>query len=326
MQIQTVVPAKELLLSHRAFHIRTSCEGHVVAAATDGQVSVIGPSRSVEGNFCLKEKLNGISLHPKGHQLAVVVEGGVRLVNLRGETIDKMSGPVVDAWFDSQSNLWVASRASVGNGFEVAIHEGDNLARRLVHVNVEDPFGDSHFVFPDSPVECPVPIWIAAGQNGQVVDWIEQQDDELIVNTLDDFEQCSPPVVSPNGEEFLMPVGLNELVRFDLLSMEQMGTLQLPTESLVTSCLYLDDIEALVTDESGLAYRVDVSEMAIVSQIEVAGHKPRKIGELYPGLDDAGLCSDLFQVVSAGRDGLMSFHKVLPDPDFRQLASVAWWQ
>jgi len=167
---------------------------------------------------------------------------------------------------------------------------------------------------------------VAAGQDGQVVVWLDFSECEISADLQDEFEQCCPPEVSPANEEFLIPVETNEMRRYDLYSLEQLGELRLPGKtSLINDTTYLDASEALITIENGLLYRVDLSSMSIVSLIEIAGHEMRETRELYPGLDDTDLSSDLVQVLLPGCGGIASVHTVLPDPKHRQHSVLVWW-
>ena len=203
-QTELVNPTAELSLNHRAFHVRASCAGHLAVASADGTVSVVGLDRKIVGSLELKCALSAISLSPSGHMLAITLKDEVQLVNLQGDILHRLAGPVVDAWFDSDAKLWLAKRTDNSRNFSVAIYEDGNLETALSHVVVEDPFGDSALLFPNRPSDDPVAIWVAAGQDGQVVAWLELENGRINVDILDDFGQCSPPEKSPISEEFLL--------------------------------------------------------------------------------------------------------------------------
>lgn len=323
---RTVRVAGELNLGHRAYHVRCSSSGHIAAASEDGRVSVAGPSQALIGSFHLHAHLSAIAMAPDGQTLAATTATGVELLDIAGTRLQVIAGRFVDAWFDAKGVLWVARRTS-DSRFVIELYDGVIAKGSSCRVELEDPFGDSALMFHTSPVEGSVPLWVAAGQDGQAVYWLDNSGDELTAELLDDFEGCHPPALSPDdGDHFLLVADGQELRLYDRAELAVVHSLPLPFEDAsVDDLMYLSPTSAAIAYGNGLICVIDLKAMTS-TDIVVAGHEPRPVSALYPTLREPGFCSDVARLLRPSASTIASVHTVLPDPSHVQHGSLVWWQ
>lgn len=318
-----VTPAAELKLGHRAFHFRSSCDGHLVVASEDGVVSVLSQTQERVSSLSLQKGLRGVSVAPDGSRIVLIFDDLIQITDQRGNPWIEIAGPAIDASFDSFFRLWIARRTGDRHTVNISVYEHADRLEDGLTCSLDDPFGESLVMFPNRPLTGPIPIWVAGGQNGQIISWVELDGDILSVDVLDDFEGCCPPALSPTGDHFLLPTEHDELRQYDLLTHEIVGRMHF-TEH-VREAIYLDADDALVATEDGRIYRMAPSSMSIKSEVQVVGHEPRPTFELYPRVRGEDLSSDLVSVLAPGGAGLLSIHTVLPDKHLRQYSQVVWW-
>ena len=325
LTVRTVRVARELKLGHRAYHVRCSASGHIAAASEDGIVSVAGPSKTLIGSLRLNIPLSAISVAPDGKLLALTTAEGVELLDLAGSKLRIFAGRFVDAWFDARGMLWLAHRAS-DDQFVIEIYDEATARRPSRRIELKDPFGDSALMFPVSPAEGSVPLWIAAGQDGQAVYWLDLSDDDLTADLLDDFDGCLPPALSPDGDHFLLVSDDHELRLYDRNELAIVRRLPLPFEDApVNDLMYRNPRSAVLNYGDGLICVIDLEKMTS-REIVVAEHEPRPVAELYPSLREPGLCSDVARLLRPSSSTFASVHTVLPDPSHLQHGSLVWWQ
>lgn len=326
MTARTMRVAAELELGHRAYHVRCSSAGHIVAASKDGTVSVAGPSHALIGSFHLNTHLSAVSISPDGQTLAVTTAEGVELLDVAGSTLQTIVGRFVDAWFDARGVLWLARRVS-DSRFVIELYDGLTAQAPSCRIELEDPFGDSALMFPEGPVEGSVPLWVAAGQDGQAVYWLDHSDDALTADVLDDFEGCHPPVLSPGaGDRFLLLADFDELRIYDRDELAVVRRLPLPFGDVsVDDAIYLSPTSVVLNYADGLLCEIDLKTLTM-TEVVVAGHEPRPVAMLYPTLEESGICSDLARLLRPSAGTIASVHTVLPDPKHVQHGLLVWWQ
>lgn len=323
---RTVRVTRELKLGHRAYHVRCSSSGHIVAASEDGRVSVADPSQALIGSFRLSSHLSSVSITPDGQTLAVTTAEGVALLDIAGSRIGAIVGRFVDAWFDARGVLWLAHRTS-DSRFIIELYEGKTSQGPSCRVELDDPFGDSALMFHAGPAGGSVPLWVAAGQDGQAVYWLDHSGDELTADLLDDFEECLPPALSPDdGDHFLLVADGQELRLYDRDELAVVRRLPLPFEDApVEDLIYLSPSSAALIYGDGLMCAIDMKAMTS-TEVVVAGHEPRPVSSLYPTLRESGFCSDVARLLRPSAFTIASVHTVLPDPLHLQHGSLVWWQ
>jgi len=315
----------ELKLGHRAYHVRCSSSGHIAAASEDGRVSVTGPSQALVGSFHLNTHLSAVSIAPDGQTLAATTAAGVELLDIAGSRLQAIAGRFVDAWFDARGVLWLAHRTS-DSRFVIELYDKMTTKGPSCRVELEDPFGDSALMFHAGPAGGSVPLWVAAGQDGQAVYWLDHSGDELTADLLDDFETCLPPALSTDDGDHFLLVADDQLRLYDRDELAVVRRLPLPFEDApVDDLTYLSPTSAALTYSDGLICVIDMKAMTS-TEVVVTGHEPRPVSALYPTLREPGFCSDVARLLRPSASTIASVHRVLPDPGHLQHGSIVWWQ
>lgn len=278
------------------------------------------------GAFRLNTHLSAVSIAPDGQTLAVTTAEGVELLDITGSKRQAIAGRFVDAWFDARGVIWLARRNS-DSQFVIELYDGSTLQGPTCRVELEDPFGDAALMFHTGPAAGSVPLWVAAGQDGQAVYWLDHSSDELTADLLDDFEGCLPPALSPDdGDHFLLLTDSQELRLYDRDELAVVRKVPLPFDgSPVDDLIYLSPTSAALTYSDGLMCVIDLEAMTL-TEVVLAGHEPRPISALYPMLSEPGFCSDVARLLRPSPSTIVSVHTVLPDPGHLQHGSLAWWQ
>lgn len=317
--------SNELALDHRAYYM-ASCEtGLIVLCHRTGSISIVDGNREISERFDLNRNIKDVSLAPDGDKLAIVFHNRLEIRSPNGTTLGFLAGAFESAFFDDAGRLWTAS-ASGTDTIRIQVFKDLQLA---VETSVADPFGGSAVSFPNYPRGFPIPLWVAAGQDGQTIYWLKAGDRELEADRMDQLNECGPPTVSNWADEFLIFTDTNILRRYSLHDCELLSEAELLSTSEEDHGFGLDIVcisaeEALVCFEPGRIYLVDLISMSIQHEVVLEGHEPRPTRELYPSLNDDELCSDVSSVFSINGQ-IVSLHTQLPDKELRQHGTLAWW-
>lgn len=307
-------PASIFKLNHRA-HFFSGWAGRstFIAASSNGHLSVIDLESNKVRETRLAEKLKAISLHPKRPLLvwADGKSGSAVVQSLSGQSIAEMRQPEAasesaleadgsngfnECYFDETGDfLWLVAPIS-GDECEVLLVETSGWTT-VQRTAVEDPFGESSFSF--HPVGRPdrVCLWIAGGQDGQSIYWVDRVGSSFSVTEVDELSNCTPPALSPDGSEFLVLTEDNAIRRYNFEPMKPLGS---PASSedeenpFVESLCYIDDQHALASSNSGRVFMLDVKQLEVEDEVAVEGHEPRPVCEYYPKLkDESELATDI---------------------------------
>jgi hypothetical protein len=319
-------PTAELELDDATHYVLAS-EGRPLSLLAPTMASLVhAPSGPVQPLRMARHPGHAI-LHPGGSMLARIHGGSGELVvrDITGKTLFTMAPPPIEG------------RSSLRRGFDDFRFEGDgrflwavapmsenacqiNLIETTgwttVHsVGVDEPIGGSKFVLDDTPWPGLLSLWAAAGQDGQQVYWVarDHETNTILVETVAQLANCTPPVFSPDGEEFLVLAEFNELKRYAFPGVDVLGG---PLESgdednpFAESMCYLDGRRAIVGTGEGRIFLVDVERMAVEDEVAVEGHEPRPIGEYYPNLaDEKGLATDIAWFERVGEGVLFGYSR-----------------
>jgi hypothetical protein len=299
-------------LDHRAFHLRgESCQSLCVAASGDGDVTLVDVDSGQTNAFAGFPKIRDICPHPTRPLLAVIDDaaGSLVVMDFEGRRVleqqARQQRKNVDQWlrpgfngccFDQAGDcLWCVARLSPET-VEVQLRETERWAV-LGSVAIEDPFEESHCSFHATSRPDVAALWLAAGQNGQRVFWVTKDLDSVSFEAEPFLEDTTPPVFSPNGDEFLVIEGLWSVCKYRFPTDRKLGTCRSKwgEEDYFGSCLcYLDDATALVQTHHGRLFRIDLRKMKIQKEVVVRGHEPRPVEQYYPSLiGDKTLCTDI---------------------------------
>ena len=321
-------PRRTVDLDHRAFYLRCAPRQSLcVAASGEGAVTLVdvdsGQAKSVAG----LPKIRDICPHPTRHLLAVIDDaaGMLSVVGFDGSRQLEIGAPgpqkTVDEWlkpgfigcfFDQAGNhLWTVARLAPET-VEVQLRETERWSV-VGSVTVEDPFEESDCSFYETNRADVSALWLAAGQNGQRVFWVRKLPDSLGVEPEPFLEDTTPPVFSPDGDEFLVVDGLWSVCRYPFPTDRKLGTCRSKwgeEDYFGESLCYLDDTTALVHTHHGRLFRIDLRAMRVRDELAVQGHEPRPVEEYYPRLiGDRTLCTDITSFARVGGAVLFTYNR-----------------
>ena len=321
-----VKPFARVKLRHRAVHMDVTPSGHVVAVSKDGVGTLVEPGQVKPKEFDLSSHPKGIAITPAGDLLAVAKEFALSLIRLPDFAEKQCIHGAFESCLFRGSLLWTAARTGMDSAMVDVreLNEGKVLAR----VEVEDPFGESSLMLFRGPNENTVALWVAAGQDGQCLYWMEHAGSITTATRCPNLEETTLPAFDRDGRRFLV-VSENDLCLHDYPGGARLGKLEwtfdddFPSEMIS----FVGEDHALMHSGNGHLFLVDLHAMKIAEEITIEGHELRPIRELYPTLSDADLCSDLSTFAALPDGGFVSVHRELPEKSTsHQRDELAFWR
>ena len=307
-------PDGKIDLEHRAYFLRGAPHRSVViAAAEDGQLSIISPDLKNVQLLRFPSKIRAVSSHPSEPLLAWVdgVAGALVVQRLDGPRLLELPAPKLhegspnwlkqgfeDCHFDDGGGfLWASAPCSARQG-EVQLIATSSWSL-VDEADVGDPFGGSSYSFHSTGKPGLVSLWLAAGNPDMVqVFWLKRTRSGFSCVLEPKLRNTIPPIFSPNGDEFLVLRDDHAICKFDFPTMQQFG-LSLKAEEdednpFTESLCYLNDRKVLASTNEGRIFVVDTFQMKVEAEVALEGHEPRPIGEYYPSLaKEKGLGTDI---------------------------------
>jgi hypothetical protein len=111
-------------------------------------------------------------------------------------------------------------------------------------------------------------LWLAAGQDGQQVYWLEKSQGGITCVPEPRLENNTPPVFSPSGKQVLVLDDSRAIRKYEFPGMRPLAS---PLESgdddnpFAESMAYLDERRALIGSGEGRVFVLDTDSMAISS-------------------------------------------------------------
>jgi hypothetical protein len=312
-------PDGRIDLEHRAYFLRGVSQQYVIVAASeDGQLSVVRQESHKPDSHRLPSKVRAVSPHPSGRRLAWVNgDSGLLTVHtFDGKRLLEITAPPVregtptwikqgfeDCHFDESGEfLWLAAPRNIEE-CEIQLIETEDWSL-VDKATFKDPFGGSSYSFHHTGRPGLVSLWLAAGQDGQQVYWLNRNRKGFCCTLEPCLKNTMPPVFSPSGEHVLVVNERNAICKYDYPNMHQIGLpLELGDEDnpFAESLVYLNEQQALASSREGRIFVVDTVRLKIEEEVAVEGHEPRPIGEYYPTLaNERGLGTDISYFAKLG--------------------------
>ena len=287
-------------------------------ASPDGEVTLIDLESGQTKSVPRLPKIQDISLHPTQTVFAVVDAnvGTLSIIDLNRSHHKDLGIPelrtsenaqckpaFIACYFDQTGDvLWTVARLT-SETVEVQCRKTDQWSV-VGTVTVDDPFEATHCSFHDTSRSDVVALWMAAGQNGQQVFWITKHLHSLRVELEPFLENTSPPVFSPDRDEYLVVDELHSVCKYPFPTDRKLGTCHSKwrkQDFFGDSLCYLDSKTALVLTHHSRVFRIGLRAMKILDEVIIAGHEPKPAEEYYPRLKgDYGICTDISYFTRAG--------------------------
>jgi hypothetical protein len=306
-------PDAKIDLEHRAYHLLRGAPPRsvLVAAAEDGQLSVVSPDLKEVRLRRLPSKIRAVCPHPAGQHLAWVdgKAGSLAVQDCHGSRLLEIAPPQVrettpvrigrgfDDCFYSEDGrfLWTVAPLN-SEDVVVQVHEAETGVT-VDRATLKDLFGGSSCSFHHTGRPGLTSLWLAAGQDGQQVYWLKRTRSGFSCTLEEQLSNTIPPVFSPSGKQVLAVNEEQAICKFDFPAMRQVGS---PLESgdednpFATSLCYLNDRQALAGTNEQRIFAVNTARMQVEAEVSLEGHEPRPIGEYYPRLaKERGLGTDI---------------------------------
>ena len=319
----SVTPTKTVALEHRIWLLERFPNRSLFAAASrEGIISLFDLSaggtdivpRVVPVNFAT---IQSLSPHPTEPRLALIADAALVVVDLDGNRMfqnadsevgdtgeEGGAGIFVACAYDPNPDepyVWSVVRKSPET-VDIQPRDREN-GTLLQHHELECPYSDSYCsLHPNSP-HPGMALWLAAGQDGQQIYWLNRSQDGIMCREEPDLEDTTPPVFSPSGDEFLT-LSAGSLQRYTYPPGELLGSCSSPWEEAeFGSFCYLPDERVLAGTSEGCLFILDVPgegpmddtiDETDLPEVIVEGHEPQPLSFYYPPLsDDSSLCTDI---------------------------------
>jgi hypothetical protein len=299
-------------LEHRAYFLRPAQPRTVIVAAAEGGVlSIVTLGSATERVDGLPGKIRCVAPHPSDRRLALIdgVTGSLVVQDYAGNRFFDADPPQVDDdapnWIkpgfeaclfdDSGELLWLAAPR---NGEECEIQLLETAGWSLVaRITVEDPFGGSSYSFHHTGRPGLISIWLAAGQDGQQVYWLNRDGKQFSCVSEPHLTNTIPPIFSPRGERLAVINEDNAVCQYEFPSMRCIGSPLISGEEdnpFQVSVAFLSERQILAGTGNGRIFIVDARRTRIEDEVALEGHDPKPIGVYYLRLaHEPGLGTDI---------------------------------
>jgi hypothetical protein len=294
-------PDGRIDLEHRSLFLRGDpFRSNVVSAAEDGRMSILSPDLKRVRSLQHSTRIRAVSPNPSGQGFAVVEDGsGSLIVQDHAGRLLELAAPDADkgepGWFErgfgdcffdrSGAFLWLAARRSAE---EIEIRLIETAAWSLVaRATVGDPFRWSSCSFHPTGRPGLLSLWLAAGQDGQQVYWLEEDRGGISCTLEPRLTNSLPPVFSPGGERLLVVGEDGAICQYGFPGMHRIGPPLISgdeDDQFAVSLAYLDEGRALAASNEQRIFLIDTARMKVEEEVALEGHEPRPIAEYDPAL------------------------------------------
>ncbi len=227
----------------------------------------IGSARSLEIDSAIKS-------------IAVVHDLIITVANLEDGTIksqfeapeldssatDRFSGGFDSCHFDMDNALWCVAGTSESS-ITVQLRDPDS-GKLTDQIRLNDPFGSSFSSFSRTPDRETVALWITAGQDGQIINWLYKRNG-ISVEVEKQLIETTPPEFSVSDKEFLVSdyFSVGKFSFPDVAELGRCSCESLGDDGFGTSLAWIDDHTGLVVTHQCRLFQIDLESMSLAKEI-----------------------------------------------------------
>lgn len=302
-------------IGHRAF-FGVPCGDGFAVVSREGETTVLDRGLGVVRQPSLGGAVGALAISPEGTTWAWVVHDELRIGDPAGSgwRSAPLPGEVACRWLPSRPALWVAA----GTGDEVRVEIRDPGHRVARQVTVPDPFGGSAVMLCAHPRADAVVLWVAAGQDGEQ-SWLVTDDGAALSAVRLPADDCLPALFGPDGS-WLLAASFEGLSRLSWPDSAELGTLSWAdvdpeaaedgSDAPGGDLVLLPGGHVSWSTGNGRVRVIDLTAMAVVDEITMAGHPLRTVADLYPSLaGDENPCTDFGYSVLGSGGTVLSVHR-----------------
>jgi hypothetical protein len=201
---------------------------------------------------------------------------------------------------ESGDYLWCSRYRSVS---EIEIQLRETRGWSIIDESVvPDPWHATGCSFyPSGRKDLLIALWLAAGEEGQQVYWLWEDDGKIALRKEPQLRNTIPPVFSPTGAVFWVVDDDARVSRFEYGPMTRTCSFHSPCDDTFDHTLAcLDEQRAIAGTNNSRIFLVDAMR-AEVEEVIVAGHEPQPLGRYYKELtEEEGLCTDISDLSRLG--------------------------
>ena len=279
-----VQPVAVVHLDHRAFLMQGVASPFMLTTGTQqGQFSLINADFECR-QISLQADIGNawsFAIDSSNERIAIVHDSMITVATIDGKTLTQFEPPKPDSnatrrfqqefsgcYFDLDNSLWCVAGTSE-RSLVVQLRDPDNGTVKD-QCTLNDPFGSSAGSFYPTPDRNTVALWITAGQDGQIINWLNKLDGVTAVEESQ-LISTTPPEFSASGKEFLVAT-YGDIYRYSFPDVVETGRCSgksLEDDGFSSSLAWIDDQTGLVgTFECGL-FRMNLRSMTLADELEI---------------------------------------------------------
>ena len=222
------------------------------------------------------------AIDSSNERIAIAHDSMITVATIDGKTRTQFEPPKLDSnatkrfqrefsgcYFDLDNSLWCVAGTSE-RSLVVQLRDPDNGTVKD-QCTLNDPLGSSAGSFYPTPDRNTVALWITAGQDGQIINWLNKLNGVTAVEESQ-LKSTTRPEYSASGEEFLVRSIQGDIYRYgfpDVVETGRCSGKSLEDDGFGSSLARLDDQNGLVRTFEGRLFRIDLQSMTLADEVKL---------------------------------------------------------
>ncbi len=272
---------KKIKLLHKAYILDSATEsGTITVISNKGNLTLLSSNFDIVGTLDLTDMTSqtsvlSLSIHSSGKLLSIVASGEVRVVTNEGKLVHSTEGDILYAKFSCDGKLFWYVRRVNNDELQVYVRDAKTLytTSYLANVIVEDSYGESSPMLFHLPEENKIALWIAAGQDGQQMNWLTYEEGIINCCEMKDLENAFPPVFHVQGNCFLTSkIDETKIIKYSYPDLKKLAECELSGEQIDAIDSFYNDLICIDMDWN--LYIFNMNTMELIAPLLVDGYEP----------------------------------------------------